>query len=129
MQKRRATRSRAVLILRFRIARLEIEASAELDDARGVVDLRDTPEVIAINVQSCLRIRAGRAEERYLIVQHVESFNSKLQPAVFTESNVLREAGIPVEIRHTIQSVSRHVAGRACRVKEEHLSGEWRLAE
>lgn len=109
--------------------RLEIKSSAELDDARRVVDLRDAAETVAVHIQSRGRVRAGRTEERHLIVQQVKRIHANLKPPVLTKPNVLTQPRVPVEIRHAVQRIARHVAGRAGLVKEEHLSREGRLAQ
>lgn len=39
----------------FDVERSEIETGTELDDSRSVIDLRNTPEAIAIHVQTACR--------------------------------------------------------------------------
>src|ERR1043165_9492824 len=108
---------------------LEIEPSAELDNTWRVVDLCDTSKVVAVHIQARRRVRRRRTKERHLMVQQIERFHTNLQPAIFTKPNVLIQPGIPVEIRHSIQRIALHVAGRSRLVEEEDLAREWRLAQ
>src|SRR5439155_22908313 len=63
------------------------------------------------------------------LVQQVERFSAYLEAGLFSETDLLNDRSVPIEVPWSMQEVDRHVASLSRRYVKEDLARERRLVE
>ena len=95
---------------------LEIEASSELQNTRLIIGRRYTAKAGAGDIE------IGR-KEGLLLIQHIECFPTQLQAHRFTETNVLAQSGVPIDVGQPLMKLRGRFPVSPALLKKNACSG------
>ena len=97
--------------------KLEVEPRAKLHDA-GIESSANTTEGGAVDIED----GAAFADVEVSSIEHIEHFSADLQSRPrFTELEVSKETGVPVDVQRPVDEVDGQIARRTRSILEEDL--------